>query len=172
LVRVQIFDLWTEVIDMENDGGTTAIGGAMPAGLADLKAGGEGLHPIRVLLIEDNEEAAVLVRIGLNEDPADPIHVEWSRTIVDGINRLKEPGIDAILLDLGMPELTGYMSFSVIEAAADPVIPVVVLTGDERPHVRALALERGASDYLLKGRSTSLQVRQTLRREVQKNWLV
>jgi glutamate dehydrogenase (NAD(P)+) len=157
---------------MENDGGVMAMRGAISAGPDDRKGGGVGLHPIRVLLIEDNEEAAVLVRIGLVEDPADPMEVEWSRTIVEGINRLKEPGIDAILLDLGMPELTGYLSFSVIEAAADPVIPVVVLTGDERPHVRALALERGASDFLLKGRSTARHVRETLRREVQKNWLV
>jgi CheY-like chemotaxis protein len=157
---------------MENTPGTSAsVSGRIPRD-ADTGRKAPALHPIRILLVEDDPEAADLVRIGLNEDSADPINVEWSPTIAYAINRLSEPGIDAILLDLGMPELTGYLSFSVIEAAADPVIPVVILTADERPHVRQLAMARGASDYLVKGQSTPRQLRQTLRQAVQSNWLI
>jgi PleD family two-component response regulator len=136
------------------------------------RKGSAVLHPIQILMIEDDPDAAELLRIGLTQDPADPIRVEWSPTISYAMTRLTESGVDAILLDLGMPELNGFMSFGAIEAAADPVIPVIIYTADESRETREAAMARGAVDYLVKGEITPRQIRQKIRQAVQSNWLI
>ena len=153
---------------MEDARSTASIYGSTPDG----QQGAASLHPIRVLLVEDDPDAAELLRIGLTQDPADPIGVEWSPTITDAMERLKEPDVDAILLDLGMPELSGFLTFGAIEAAADPVIPVIVYTADESVVSREAAMARGAVDYLVKGETNPRELRRKLRQAVQSNWMI
>ena len=123
-------------------------------------------RPIRVLLVEDDPDAAKLAELFLMEDASDPFHVEWSSTLVQAINRLELPGIDVILLDLGMPELTGYRSYRAIEAATSHTVPVVVFSADRRTNIREAILTFGASDYLLKGFVAPEQLRYSLRQAV------
>ena len=122
--------------------------------------------PIRVLLVEDNEEAAALVQFWLAEDESDPIHVEWTKTVLDAMTRLAQPGIQVVLLDLGMPELSGHRSFRAIESVAGETVPVVILTADEGHVSRDLTLGFGASDYLVKHQTSPAQLRQALRNAV------
>jgi CheY-like chemotaxis protein len=136
----------------------------------DPRQGSGVARPIQVLLVEDDPEAAELVRIGLFEDDTDPFRVEWTANLIEAMNRLVDPGIDVILLDLGLPELTGYRSYRAIEAAADHRIPVVILTSDDRPNIRQITMEFGASDFLLKGQSTPTQLRHALRSAVKRGW--
>lgn len=122
--------------------------------------------PIHVLLIEDDAEAAELARIRLTEDVHEPFHVEWRRNLLEGMGRLIEPGIDVVLLDLGLPELSGYKSYQAIALAAGDRVPIVILTSDDRNISRDLILEFGAADYLLKQDSSSAQLRDALRSAV------
>lgn len=119
--------------------------------------------PTRVLLVEDNVEAAWLVQSSLEWTGEDRFHIEWARDLKEAVNRLADPGIEVILLDLGLPELNGYRSFLAVEVAAGRRIPVVILTSDDSDDSRDRVLRCGASDYLLKGRITPVQLRQTLR---------
>lgn len=84
------------------------------------------------------------------------------------LRRLKAGGIDAILLDLALPDSKGSETFSMAKAQA-PSIPIIVLTrlGDE-----ALALkmvQEGAQDYLIKmdlnGSVLSRAIRYAIERE-------
>jgi len=120
-------------------------------------------RPIQVLLVEDDPEAAVLARIFLAEDTEQQFRVEWSPSLREAMSRLTEPGIDVVLLDLGMPELSGYRTFRALRISAGEELPIVVLTSDERHESRDLTLESGASEYLLKHTSTPLRLRQALR---------
>lgn len=122
--------------------------------------------PIRVLLVEDSEEAAALVQSWLAENESDPIHLEWTRTVFDAMTRLVQPGIEVVLLDLGMPELSGHRSYRAIESVAGDNIPIVILTADERPVSKDLTLGFGASDYLVKDKISPAQLRQALRNAV------
>jgi DNA-binding response OmpR family regulator len=123
-------------------------------------------RPVHVLLIEDDPEAAELARIRLTEDAYEPFHVDWRRTLLEGMGRLIEPGIDVVLLDLGLPELSGDKSYQAIALAAGERVPIVILTADDRSISRDLILEFGAADYLLKQESSSAQLRQALRNAV------
>src|SRR5579862_3656941 len=119
-----------------------------------------GERPIQVLVVEDNTEAAELVKIHLTKAGDYRFRVEWTPTLLEAIKRLRKPGIDVVLLDLGLPELSGYKSHRAIEAAAGDNFPIVIFTSDESHLSKALTLDFGASDYLLKHKCSSEQLRE------------
>ncbi len=53
-------------------------------------------------------------------------HVEWVKCLSDGLQRLREPGIGAILLNLFLPDSAGIETFDKARAAAGQ-IPILVL---------------------------------------------
>src|SRR5579863_2681089 len=106
--------------------------------------------PIQVLLVEDDPEMADLVQVSLFEDANERFYVEWAHNLVEALSRLSQPDIDVVLLDLGLPELSGYKSYRVIEATAGRNLPVVILTADNRDVSKDLTLGLGAAGYLLK----------------------
>ena len=122
--------------------------------------------PVQVLLVEDSEEAAWLVEACLKGPEGDQFRVEWAQTLLQGMDRLAQPGIELVLLDLGLPELNGYKSFRAIDAAADSKLPIVILTSDNRPVSKDLTVGFGASDYLLKDRISPAQLREALLRAI------
>jgi DNA-binding response OmpR family regulator len=121
---------------------------------------------IQVLMVEDDPEAAELAKAYLTADGSDAFYVEWSSNLFKAMYRVKQPGIDVVLLDLGMPELSGYKSHRAIESAAGRPVPVVILTADDRSLTKELTLGYGASDYLLKQDISAPQLRQALRKAV------
>ena len=155
---------------MTSNYGAVALLEPPPPSLDPAQPGSAQERPTRVLLVEDDPDAAVLAMSSLCDDHSEPFSVEWVSTLWKAMKRLEEPGVDVILLDLGLPELTGYRSFRAIEAAAAHTVPVVMLTADDRMDTRRMILEFGASDYLLKGYVTSPQLRTSLRRAAELGW--
>lgn len=119
--------------------------------------------PIQVLLVEDHREAAELTQMRLTQEGEYWFRVEWVPNLLEAMQRLGKPGIDVVLLDLGMPELSGYKTYRAIEAAAEDKLPIVIFTSDESRVSKDLTLECGAAGYLLKHKSSPAQLRQTLR---------
>jgi len=118
-----------------------------------------------VLLIEDNPGDARLVEEMLDEagtrigritrdgSAPDRASVHRESTLEAGVERLSERAVDVILLDLGLPDSTGFDTLvSVVEAAA--FTPVVVLTGQDDRDLGVQAIQQGARDYLVKGEVT------------------
>lgn len=56
---------------------------------------------------------------------------------------------DVVLLDLHMPGLNGLDVLRAVKAA-DPALPVIVVTGDGHPHTAVMAMRGGAYDYIEK----------------------
>jgi len=101
-----------------------------------------------VLLIEDDDGDALLVREELADVPQAPA-VEWVRSLREAAPPLSR-GVQCVLLDLGLPDATGLDSLrAVLELAPDAA--VLVLTGYDDEHLGLEALEQGAQDYLVKG---------------------
>lgn len=104
--------------------------------------------PTRVLLVEDDEGDAFLVR-ELLIDSAPDIYLDRVRTLQAAEARL--PGeFDCVLLDLGLPDAQGMEALRLILNAA-PTLAVLVLTGlaDEIRGIESVSY--GAQDYLVKG---------------------
>ena len=136
-----------------------------PPALTPQTATGVG-RPIQVLLVEDDAEAAELVQIRLTEDGEQHFRVEWTPNLREAMIRLTEPGIDVVLLDLGMPELSGHNSYRAVSVSAGDNLPIVIFTSDDRSVSRDLTLGFGAAGYLLKDKTSPAILRQALQNAV------
>jgi CheY-like chemotaxis protein len=83
---------------------------------------------LSVLLVEDNPGDARLIREVLAEASHTPTRLVHLDLLGAALQRLCEPGIDVVLLDLGLPDSQGLATFCAIRAAA-PRLPIVVLSG-------------------------------------------
>jgi serine phosphatase RsbU (regulator of sigma subunit) len=118
-----------------------------------------------VLLVEDDEGDALLVReclkdAGLHEDD-----LTWCRTVADGVLALAHDP-SCVLLDLGLPDASGLEALHTVVAEATTA-PVIVLTGrHDKAGVAAVAA--GAQDYLIKDDLTPELLDRTIRYAVQR----
>jgi len=126
----------------------------------------ETLH---ILLIEDNAAEAFLLQESLAQvtHPPDVLHAE---TLEVALGHLKEAPVDAILLDLALPDSEGLATLDLTNAAAD-YLPIIVLTGLEDEAVAIEAVRKGAQDYLIKGQTGARQLMQTILRAVERKRL-
>jgi DNA-binding response OmpR family regulator len=59
--------------------------------------------PQKILLVENNPAAADEIRTALAAAGGGSFDVEWFRQLSDGVTRLNQGGIDAVLLELSLP---------------------------------------------------------------------
>jgi two-component system, NarL family, sensor histidine kinase UhpB len=102
-----------------------------------------------ILLIEDSEDAMLLVTYALQEYGRGKYRLAWASNLIDGLEQLSKERTDIVLLDLGLPESSGPASFAWVRQVA-PETPVIVLTGDTSEETELSVLASGAADYLPK----------------------
>ena len=108
------------------------------------------LGPLRVLLVEDDDEDAAHLASAL-DGRVDGGHVERVARVADAVDRLATGAFDVVALDLTLPDAQGFAGVERLRDAA-PHVPVVVLTdgvADERARLRAV--RAGAHESLVKG---------------------
>lgn len=103
-----------------------------------------------ILLIEDDPEFSRLIEESLSLRGHDAFDFECRNRLSIALERLREGGIDLILLDLSLSDSSGFETFSRVHAQS-PDIPIVVLTGLDDESVAVKAIQEGAQDYLVKG---------------------
>jgi serine phosphatase RsbU (regulator of sigma subunit) len=119
-----------------------------------------------VLLVEDDEGDALLVRECLREAGLADDDITWCRTLGEGIEALVERP-SCVLLDLGLPDAEGLSAVHTVVGEATSATPVIVLTGrHDRLGVEAMAA--GAQDYLIKDDLTPELLDRTIRYAVQR----
>ncbi len=99
-----------------------------------------------VLIVEDNARLAASLARGLAEEG---FTVEVSDRGGAVLERLGRPDVDAIVLDLGLPDVDGLDVITAVRRAGHAA-PILVLTARDAVPSRVDALERGADDYLVK----------------------
>jgi diguanylate cyclase (GGDEF)-like protein/PAS domain S-box-containing protein len=103
-----------------------------------------------VLLIEDNRGDARLLHEMLKEREVQTIELRHVTSLRAAEAYLAEHRVDAVLLDLGLPDSEGLGALRRARAFA-PRMPLVVLTGLDDENIAIGALQEGAQDYLIKG---------------------
>ena len=78
-------------------------------------------------------------------------NIERVDRLSKGIDRLAVDNIDAVLLDLGLPDSQGLNTFEKIQTAAKRV-PILILTAYSNDELAIEAVRKGAQDYLIKGK--------------------
>jgi diguanylate cyclase (GGDEF)-like protein len=125
-------------------------------------------EPIRVLLIEDNPADALLVREELEESGR--FELSHAKRLDSGLEVIRGGGVDAVLLDLSLPDRSGLDTFRAIRDAA-PHLPIVVLSGLQDEETSVAAVAQGAQDYLVKGPTTPDLLTRSLRYAVRRKEL-
>ena len=115
-----------------------------------------------ILLAEDEAAIAETVLYALRADGYDAEHVLLGGSVLP---RLRRGGIDLVILDVGLPDRSGFdVCRELREASA---VPVIFLTARNDEIDRVLGLELGADDYMAKPfspRELVARVRARLRR--------
>jgi two-component sensor histidine kinase/CheY-like chemotaxis protein len=99
-----------------------------------------------LLYIEDDKALARLVERGLTRLGFKVVHAASGS---EGLDHLRQGGIDVIALDQYMPGLDGLETLQRILAIPDAP-PVVFVTASQDSKIAVTALKAGAADYLVK----------------------
>jgi len=98
-----------------------------------------------ILVVDDEQYVRELLRRTLEQEGyAVTLAADGSSALV----RLREQTPDLVLLDIRMPDLTGYQVLERIREQFD--VPVIMLTGVLEPTVVEQSVGLGADDYIRK----------------------
>jgi serine phosphatase RsbU (regulator of sigma subunit) len=117
---------------------------------------------MKVLLVEDNEGDARLLRSYLAEAAGASVQVESAYRLTEALARLAAEAFDAVLIDLGLPDSQGLDTYRRVAHQA-PNAAVVVMSGLEDEVLATSAVQLGAQDYLTKGNITPQSLYKSLR---------
>jgi glutamate dehydrogenase (NAD(P)+) len=114
-------------------------------------------EPIHALLIEDNPIHARLIQSLLDDVEGQRFEVEIADRMETGLQRLRQGGVDIVLLDLVLPDSQELASYFRVRAEATN-LPVVILTGIDDITLAARAVEAGAQDFMVKTKLDALSL--------------
>lgn len=106
--------------------------------------------PVRVLLVEDDEDDFILTRDYLAESRRIPFVLEWAPDAERAVSRSLEHRHDVYLIDYRLGETDGIELLRQLRAI-HPSAPFILLTGLGDRDIDIRAMEAGAADYLVKG---------------------
>ena len=115
-----------------------------------------------VLVVEDDDASRLALCRGLE---VEGYEVRGAARGAEALAALNRTPPDVIVLDLGLPDLSGLDVIRVVRGSSDT--PILVLTGHDSIDERVSGLDEGADDYLVKPaalREVAARVRALLRR--------
>jgi two-component system cell cycle response regulator len=104
--------------------------------------------PRRVLLIEPLSDLASQIYDALAQIPRRPFMLEWAKGLEDGLARLHQNDIHAVLLSLASSGREGLAAIPRLTLAA-PSVPVVILSNAYDETTSRWAVRMGVQDYLI-----------------------
>ncbi len=111
-------------------------------------------RPIRVLLVDDDEDDYVMTRELLSEAGTGAFQLDWVFDFEKAIEAIERREHAVYLLDYRLGERSGL---DILRRAGgkSPQSPMILLTGQGDELVDIEAMKEGAADYLIKGQLTS-----------------
>lgn len=101
---------------------------------------------MHLLLIEDDLDLGRALQLALK---AEGISTEWLRRCVDAPRTLEGSAFDGVLLDLSLPDGTGFDLLKRWRAHGE-TLPVIVITARTALEDRLAGLDGGADDFVIK----------------------
>ncbi|MGB3480137.1 MAG: diguanylate cyclase [bacterium] len=121
-----------------------------------------------VLVIEDNFDEFNIMQEMLTEaieSSFELIHVD---RLESALEKLLAGSIDIILLDLSLPDCQMQNTFSKLYEQT-PDVPIIVMASPEEESLAVKAAQLGAEDYIIKGKTDSLQLRHLIKYAVEQH---
>jgi type II secretory ATPase GspE/PulE/Tfp pilus assembly ATPase PilB-like protein/ActR/RegA family two-component response regulator len=109
----------------------------------------ESHGPPRILLVDDDPDARMLMRSVLEKDGYDVEDAEDGHRALQVLS--EDPDYHLVILDLTMPGLDGRQVLDLIRGSVTTsALPVLIRTGTGSDRIEAEMLEAGADDYVAK----------------------
>lgn len=118
-----------------------------------------------VLFIEDDRAIRAALRLALEDEGYDVREAGDGRS---GLADLASAGVDVVLLDLRLPDMSGFDVCREIRSSSQ--VPVIMVTAQSDTHDLVAGLEAGADDYVTKPvvvKELAARIRVALRRHRQ-----
>ncbi len=98
-----------------------------------------------LLFIEDDDGIRLALRLAL-EDEGYTVHEAANGT--DGLAQFAAHDVDLVLLDLRLPDMSGFDVCRSLRAKS--IVPIIIITAQTDTHDMVAGLEAGADDYVTK----------------------
>ena len=123
--------------------------------------------PIRVLLVEDDEDDYLITRDLLAEIRGRKFVIEWRRTFSEGLAAMQANTQDVSLVDYRLGPQDGLELLKTAKAGGAEA-PVILLTGQGQEEVDHAAMTAGAADFVVKGQVNAFQLERTIRYAIER----
>ena len=117
---------------------------------------------VRVLLIDDDEDEAMLLRGNLDAIAGSDFKLDWASTYSDGLSALERDRYDLCLVDYQLGAMDGVELVREARARGWRK-PMIMLTGQRDRSIDLAAMEAGATDFLVKGQTDPVLLERSLR---------
>jgi diguanylate cyclase (GGDEF)-like protein len=121
-----------------------------------------------VLVIEDNIDEFNIMQEMLTEAIESSFELIRADCLESGLEKLLAGGIDIVLLDLSLPDCQIQDTFSKLYEQT-PDVPIIVMALPEEESLAVRAAQLGAEDYIIKGKTDSLQLRHLIKYAVEQH---
>jgi len=115
-----------------------------------LEATGQVSKPIRVLLVDDDEDDYLIIRNFIQKIHDSPFTLEWTADVSEAANIITAEDHDVYLIDYRLGEANGLELLGRFDLVQRPE-PFIILTGAGDERVERRAMRMGVADYLVKG---------------------
>jgi signal transduction histidine kinase len=126
--------------------------------------------PVRVLLIEDDPRDALLIQEYLKQ-PGETFEVIHVTRIEEATRWLVDPSIDAILVDLNLPDAFGIQAVVHVHASCVGQ-PILAITGLASLDTGLEAVRLGAQDFLVKDGLSAEKLTRSIRYSIERQRLL
>ncbi len=113
-----------------------------------------GNEIFKVLLVEDDELDAKLVKYRLDEDAEHEFLLETVGTLESACGRISQGDIDVILADLSLPDSNNRETTLQTLTEKASGVPIIVLTGYRDTSFELDSVRKGIQDYVIKDQVT------------------
>jgi signal transduction histidine kinase len=125
------------------------------------------IQPMRILLIEDDEDDYILTRDLLAEIDVWRYSLDWKTSFQAGLEAIATCDYDVCLLDYRLGEHNG-LELLRRAVGSGCKTPVIFLTGQGDYEVDVEAMRAGAADYLIKGQITAPLLERSIRYSIER----
>jgi len=123
-------------------------------------------QPIRILLVDDDENVKPLIDHLLRKVPGKKFQIDWAPTYREALDRMKVEEHEVYLVDYKLGMESGL---DLIREATSIGIqaPIIVLTGEANPIIDLEATKIGAADFVIKDRLDHISLERSIRYAMQ-----
>lgn len=122
---------------------------------------------IRILFVDDDKEDYFITRELLSGNKNRIYKINWIAGYNEAVAEVEKTAYDLFIFDYNLGLRTGIDLIDTISAKCKNV-PVIMLTGQSNPDIDELALKKGVSDYLVKGKFDGEILERSIRYAIEK----